>query len=125
MKSLKIILPFTFIVYALLSYGPISAHAQQTAMVTGNVFNRMNIPVPGVTVFLVHPLVGRSYPSITNQMGYYVFNNVPLSRDPYYLEIYWGNDLIFRNTLSVYRGAPGTQASPYGATIVVPPIGLP
>lgn len=73
---------------------------------SGVVINRLNQPMPGLTVSLVHPNAGRSYPSTTDNIGRFFFSNVPLvppATGPFYLEIYWGNQLLYRNTV-VIRG---------------------
>lgn len=67
----------------------------------GNVLNGSNRGIPGLTVFLVHPVLGRSSPSFTDVSGHYFFSNVPLRPEPYYLEIYWGQRLLYRNTLQI------------------------
>ena len=70
----------------------------QTSFVHGNIVNANSyLGIPGLTVYLVHPIIGRSYPSITNEYGYFSFSNVPLRNDYYYVEIYWGNTLIYSN----------------------------
>jgi hypothetical protein len=61
----------------------------------------MGQPLPGVTVSLVHQWVGRSTPSITNAFGYFSFANVPMNQVPYYFEVYWGNQLVYRSVLLV------------------------
>jgi hypothetical protein len=78
------------------------AHAQMmpTAYVDGYVM-RSGQNMPGLTVSLVHPMVGRSSPSYTDAYGHYYFSNVPLQPDAYYLEVYWGTQLLFRNTILV------------------------
>lgn len=108
------VIPLSILAAAALALAQ-SAHAQTmpTALVEGYV-TRQNAPVPGVTVSLVHPAVGRSSPSVTNPLGYYYFVNVPLRQDPYYIEVYWGTQLLFRNVVTV--GAP---------RISLPPITLP
>jgi hypothetical protein len=69
--------------------------------VQGQVRNSANYPIPGLTVSLVHPVVGRSYPAITNEYGVYAFFSVPVRPDPYYLEVYWGPTLVYRQALIV------------------------
>lgn len=76
---------------------PTPVYAQGT--VWGTVVNSQNIPIPGLMVSLAHPRVGRSYPSFTDPLGRFVFSNVPFVPDPYYLEIYWGRDLLYRRPL--------------------------
>lgn len=71
--------------------------------VGGIVFSRTNGVLPGVTVSLVHPEVGRSSPAVSNMQGVYFFGNVPSHPHPYYIEAYWGNTLIYRGVVS-YKG---------------------
>jgi hypothetical protein len=80
--------------------GQVSAQAA----VAGDVRNHGGAPIPGLTASLVHPIVGRSAPSFTDPLGRYVFYNVPFRPDPYYLEIYWGNQLMYRSI--IYVGNP-------------------
>ena len=71
----------------------------QVSSLTGIVVNQGDQPIPGLTLFLVHPVIGRSFPSITDNRGLFSFLNVPLRNDPYYLEIYCGMELIYKNTV--------------------------
>ncbi len=73
----------------------------QLAMVEGGIYSKANAPIPGLTVSLVHPVVGRSSPCMTNAQGWYVFHNVPARPEPYYFEVYWGTRLLYRNTYLV------------------------
>lgn len=77
------------------------ALAQYQVPVSGVVRNATNLPVPGVAVSLVHPVFGRSAPSFTDQFGQYTFWNIPRHPAPYFLEIYWGQQLIYRQQLYV------------------------
>jgi len=79
----------------------LNAQMSPVAFVEGTLMNVQGQPLPGVTVFLVHPSLGRSVPVTTNLTGYFSFTNVPLSPSPYYFEAYWGNQLVYRNILSV------------------------
>jgi hypothetical protein len=77
----------------------------QVGFVSGEVKTRSNQPIPGLTVSLVHPVVGRiPVSSVTDAAGRFFIDNIPIRPDPYYLEIYWGNNLRFRNTVIV-KGA--------------------
>ncbi len=60
-------------------------------------------PIPGLMVSLVHPKLGRSSPAYTNQYGYFQMFNIPLDQVPYYIEVYWGQELIFRDQIRVQR----------------------
>ena len=73
--------------------------------VGGIVFSQRTGPLPGVTVSLVHPVVGRSNPSVSNMQGVYYFSNVPPQPQPYYIEAYWGTTLIYRNLVSYQGGS--------------------
>ena len=57
-------------------------------------------PIPGLTVFLVHPQLGRSFPTLTNWRGEFVFANRPYA-GRYYLEIYWGPQIVYRGMVFV------------------------
>ncbi|HXA09567.1 MAG TPA: carboxypeptidase-like regulatory domain-containing protein [Chthoniobacterales bacterium] len=115
MKSLSHSLAGAFFLGAIL-FVATSAPAQTApvALVEGYVYRSTGQPVPGVTVSLVHPSVGRSSPAMTNPGGYYYFSNVPMRGDPYYIEVYWGTELLYRNTF--FANAPRVSLP----TIVLP-----
>jgi hypothetical protein len=83
----------SFNLYA--QYGP------STAVQGGFCSTQNGAPVPGLMVSLVHPQLGRSTPSYTNQYGYFQMFNIPLHGVPYYIEVYWGQRLIFRSQIMV------------------------
>jgi hypothetical protein len=79
-----------------------SLHAQamqQTAIVSGRVYNEA-APIPGLTVSIAHPKLGRSVPVVTNSDGHFRVGGVPLG-DDYFLEVYWGSELKYRQPLAV------------------------
>jgi len=76
-----------------------------TPPIYGVVISGQRGPVGGVTVSLVHPVIGRSAPSFSAPNGAYFFGNVPPQAQPFYIEAYWGNQLLFRGQLS-YQGTP-------------------
>jgi phosphoribulokinase len=78
-----------------------SAPTVRAETLAGTVINQNHRPIPGLTVFLVHPSVGRGFPSVTDSFGRYFFSNVPRISTPYYIEIYWGQRLIYRNTIVI------------------------
>ena len=82
------------------------ALAQYAVPVQGVVTNAAQQPLPGVAVSLVHPVLGRSTPSFTNEWGQYVLWNVPPHPAPYFMEVYWGQRLIYRQQLNVFRSEP-------------------
>ena len=88
----------------LLSAAKIPAQAPPPP-VSGFVRSAQFGPVAGVTVSLVHPMIGRSSPAFTGPTGGYFFSNVPPQAQPYYIEAYWGNQLLYRGVLS-YGGSP-------------------
>jgi hypothetical protein len=77
-----------------------SAQAQGVS-VYGTVTNAFGQPVPGITVSLFHPQFGRSFPAYTDGFGRYTMYAVPVHPTPYYIEAYWGNQLIYRAPISV------------------------
>jgi hypothetical protein len=73
----------------------------QTAAVSGQLVRGDGSPIPGLTVSLVHPQIGRSQPIASDENGHFVFYNVPIHSEAYYVEIYWGDQLIYRNAVLV------------------------
>jgi hypothetical protein len=65
--------------------------------VHGQLLSRSSGPVPGCTSYLVHERLGRSAPSRTDNYGRFGWTAIPVRPEPYYLELYWGNKLIYRN----------------------------
>lgn len=73
-----------------------------TVPVHGQAFARsVNGPAPGLTVFLVHQAMGRSAPSFTDANGRFGWTAIPVSAQPYFLELYWGQRLIYRQPIQV------------------------
>jgi hypothetical protein len=60
-------------------------------------------PVGGITISLVHPQMGRSSPAFSASNGYFFFANVPPSNTQYYIEAYWGMQLLYRGMI-MYQG---------------------
>lgn len=69
--------------------------------VHGQLLSRSSGPVPGVTASLVHNRLGRSTPSVSDAYGRFGWSAIPVRPEPYYLEFYWGQKLIYRNALTV------------------------
>jgi hypothetical protein len=80
-----------------------SAFAQgPVASVEGVVLdNRTGLGAPGLTVSLIHPQMGRSAPSLTDGNGHFEWSAIPVQSEPYYLEIYWGEKLLYRQQVIV------------------------
>ena len=100
MKTLRLA-----IIAAVLLLTPVVFGQVVAPPISGIVHSVQHGPLAGATVSLVHPAVGRSTPAFTGPGGGYFFTNVPPRSDAYYIEAYWGNQLLYRNTL-VYTGAP-------------------
>ena len=83
--------------WSLLLASPVQAESLQ-----GKVQTHDGTPVAGLTVYLVHPSLGRSTPILTASDGTFVFLNVPSIADDFYLEIYWGRDLIYWQRVPVH-----------------------
>jgi hypothetical protein len=77
--------------------------ARACCSASGTVLNRNNQPIPGLSVYLVHPRAGRSAAKTTNNAGTFNFDTVPPQNDSYYLEIYWGKQLQYRKPVIVNR----------------------
>jgi len=80
---------------------PAAASAQTERGLDGHVKGDDLQPIRGLTVYLVHPTLGRSPPSFTDMDGYFAFSEVPSAADPYYLEVYWGRTLRYRVAVRV------------------------
>ena len=76
------------------------AHGQGV-LVSGTVTDRFGRPVPGVAVSLIHPQFGRSAPAFTDGFGQYSLWSIPPNSAPYFIEVYWGYQLIYRQQLVV------------------------
>ena len=87
----------------LIAFGNVSFVQAET--LAGLVVNQHNRPIPGLTVSLVHPSAGRSFPTVTDSLGRYYFSNVPRISAPFYIEVYWGNKLLYRNTVAIVGNA--------------------
>jgi len=69
--------------------------------VQGQVISNVRGPVPGLTVSLVHPVLGRSAPSFTDNLGRFGWSAIPVRQEAYFLEVYWGQNLIYRQQIQV------------------------
>jgi len=99
-------LQFLFLLAVIASVELGTVHAQMPAPpISGQVISNQRGPAGGVTVSLVHPIIGRGAPVISAANGTYFFANVPPQSQPYFIEAYWGNQLLFRGQL-LYQGAP-------------------
>lgn len=57
--------------------------------------------IPGLTASLIHPVMGRSAPSYSDRDGRFGWVAIPPRPEAYYLEIYWGSNLIDRQPVQV------------------------
>ncbi len=89
------------IYFFFVSTGVYGQYAHSTYVQGGFCSAQNGEPVPGLMVSLVHPQLGRSQPSFTNQYGNFQMFNIPIHQVPYYLEVYWGQRLIFRSQILV------------------------
>ena len=81
-----------------------SVRAQSGPPIYGQVISQSRGPVAGITVSLIHPTLGRSTPVFSQQNGYYFFSNVPAGQT-YYIEAYWGNNLLYRGVVNYWGGS--------------------
>ncbi len=92
---------------------PSVVNAQGMVAVTGQLIDgRSDRPAPGLVVSLVHPILGRSAPSFSNGFGQFGWSAIPVRPEPYFLEVYWNQNLIYRQPVRVL------------APIRIPPIRL-
>ena len=100
MKTIATRLPL--ILAIALSIGSPSAMAQAVYPVQGLlVDHRTNSAAPGLMVSLIHPQFGRSAPSYSNAGGGFGWTMIQASPQPYMIEVYWGNNLIYRQPVTV------------------------
>ena len=97
--------------FVILALSAILMQSAYSVLVTGAISNRAGKPLPGCTVFVVSGDY-RTAPSITGTLGTFEIEVSVETNSPYYLEIYWGQELMYRKRL--YRepvGGPlwGTQ----------------
>ena len=89
-----------------------SAHAQSAAPgvpVRGTLLSKnTGAPVPGLMASLIHPVLGRSAPSYSDREGHFGWLAIPARREAYYLEVYWGSKLLYRQPVQIT--APVTLA---------------
>ena len=80
-----------------------TARAQgPVASVQGVVLDhRTGLAAPGLTASLIHPQLGRSAPTLTDGNGHFEWSAIPMQSEPYYLEIYWGSKLLYRQQVIV------------------------
>lgn len=90
-----------FVVIFTVSYSAYAQYGPSTIVQGGFCSAQNGAPVPGLMISLVHPQLGRSVPTYTNEYGYFQMVNIPWNSIPYYIEVYWGQQLIFRSQIMV------------------------
>lgn len=82
-----------------------SAHAQNYSTmvpIQGQIIAKAtNVPAPGLTIFLIHEVLGRSAPSFSDGSGRFGWIAIPVRLEPYYIEVYWGTNLVYRQPIYV------------------------
>jgi hypothetical protein len=67
-----------------------------------------SVGIPGLSVYLVHPLHGRSKARVSDEDGYFEFEGIPYGSlsdtDLFYIEVYWGEDLMYQNSFIMKTG---------------------
>jgi hypothetical protein len=99
MKRLRCFAVLTLVVATLIAVE--TGYAQGVAVEGTIIDGKSGLPIPGLRVSLVHQALGRSKTAITNSSGQFMLLSIPIRRDPYYLEVYWGNTLKYRSKLMV------------------------
>ena len=80
---------------------PINSSAQSVSVfVSGQVRSGVG-GVPGLVVFLLHPSLGRSAPAFTDLNGVFAWNAIPISPQPFFVEVYWGNSIMHRSQIMI------------------------
>jgi hypothetical protein len=89
-------------IFLLASHPAGAQSAGPNVPVQGQVLSRSSgAPVPGVSAYLVHRVLGRSALSYTDTYGRFGWSAIPAQAEPYYLEIYWGQNLIYRQPANI------------------------
>ena len=89
-------------VVALVSASPAAAQIPGYAPVFGVLIDgRSGQPAPGLMVSLIHPVLGRSAPTFSNGFGQFGWSAIPMRVEPYFVEVYWNGNLIYRQPLVV------------------------
>jgi hypothetical protein len=57
--------------------------------------------IPGLKIFLVSEVYGRSVLKVTDNDGYFTIRSIPISEKKYYLEIYEADNLVYREELDI------------------------
>jgi len=73
----------------------------QESVIQGRVINAEGRTVPGVTVSIFHPNHQRRYSALTDAGGQYIIYGVRKRPSPYFIEVYWGDRLIYRARIQV------------------------
>jgi len=103
-QSRSLILSLFLAALAFLAFYSQHSNAQEFgfAPVQGQILDgRTGRPAPGLMVSLVHPVLGRSAPAYTGPNGQFGWGAIPIRPEQYFLEVYWGPKLIFRQPLMV------------------------
>lgn len=96
MKKIQIL---ALLIFCLFQAAPVEANQ---AVVQGQLISRNNnYPAPGLTVSLIHPNLGRSAAAISDSNGVFTFYGIPIMPTQYFLEVYWGSQLIVRTPVLV------------------------
>ena len=111
--------PLCFMILALTAVFSQSACAG-SVVITGAIFNRAGTPLPGCTVF-VDSGNYRTPPIITETSGTFEIDLAVQGNSPsYFLEIYWGKELMYRKPLPLNGPLLGAQ----NGVLKIPPITL-
>lgn len=112
-ESLSQLISIAFLIISISTFSTSAQSAENLVPVHGILLTQNNgTPLPGLTISLIHPLLGRSAPSISDVYGRFGWAAIPVRPEPYYIEIYWGNNLVYRQPIMV------------GMPIALPPIRL-
>jgi hypothetical protein len=98
MKKASIVIAILLVILL----GGVTSTFGQNGAVQGVILKaKTNQPIPGLTVSLIHRILGRSASSFTDAFGHYAIFGIPPHSEPYYLEVYWGRTLVYRTPVSV------------------------
>ncbi len=99
-RRLAVVLGWLFI--ALTSLADAQIYPGTMVPVQGTLIaRRTGTPAPGLMVSLIHPVLGRSAPSFSDAYGHFGWMAIPARPEPYYIEVYWGQNLIYRQPVRI------------------------
>jgi len=92
------------IICSALAFSNIARAEEEQAVINGQLFaGTDNRPAPGLVISLAHHEHGRSASASSDEFGRFTLIGIPVDQEPYFIEVYWGQDLVYRDTIYVTK----------------------